>query len=106
MEKYEIVFSAELEADVNEFVRKWNADAECSKMATAMAEKATESKQFADPSVNDIIVFMTSVAGGVTANMLYDAIKEYFKEKGYLVSVKKDKWGRLSVDHLPLKKKK
>ncbi len=97
MEKYEIVFSAELEADVNEFVRNWNANAECSKLATASAEKATESKQFADPSVNDLIVFMTSVGGSVMANILYDAIKEYFKKKGYSVSVKEDKPKRVRV---------
>jgi len=108
MEKYEIVFSSELEADVNEFVRKWNANAEYSKLGIASAEKATKDQHFVDPSVNDVIVFlnMNPIASSVAGSMILEAIKLIFKGIGYAVNVKKDKWERLSVEHLPLKKKK
>jgi hypothetical protein len=115
MEKYEIVFSAELEADVNEFVRKWNADAECSKIATATAEKKVGCEQFDPNLIKDITVYLTMnpieatvITGLLTSiggNVIYDAIKSVFKAMGYSVNVKKDKWERLSVEHLPLKKK-
>jgi len=118
MEKYEIVFSAELEADVNEFVRKWNADAECSKLAIAVAEKKAEVKQF-NPLLNDMIVYLSmhpievgvGVATGLAANVIYDSIKVVFKRIGYSVSVdgekkkgKDDKINRVRVKKSSKKK--
>jgi len=104
--KYQIVFSNELEVNVDEFAREWNSDSACNELAAAQVEKDADAKKFG-LLPNEVILILTdpttvqAIACGVAANILYDAIKTFFKKRGSSVSVKY-KNDRLSVDHLPL----
>jgi len=103
--KYQIVFSKELEVNADEFAREWNSDSACNELAVAQVEKDADAKKFG-LLPNEVFMVLTdpivqSVACGVTANILYDAIKTFFRKRGSSVSVKY-KNDRLSVDHLPL----